>query len=100
MKGFNDGLRKAQESLIVALSILHAVEYDTVGDEVQYGPDDRALPKVHPPAPQGTLARLAAEFDLGTSQVGDGPPMLKAINAHTDPPLESDIVVDIDCHDC
>lgn len=59
---------------------------------MQYGLDNCALPKVCPLAPQGTLAHLAAEFDQGANQVGDGPPMLKVANAFMDSPLEGDII--------
>lgn len=89
---FNDGLLKARESPIVPLSTLRAIEYNSDRKEVQYGPDDCALPKVHPPPPQGMLARLVTEFDQGASQVGDGPPVLEAVNALMDPPSASDII--------
>lgn len=56
------------------------------------GPDDRALPKAHPPTPQRALAQLAVEFDQGTSQVDDDSLNLEAANAHMDPPLEGDNV--------
>lgn len=48
--GFNDGLLKAREFQAVPISTLYAAEYDS-DNEVQYGPDDRAIPKIHPPAP-------------------------------------------------
>lgn len=56
--GFNDGRQTT-----ILLSTLFVVKYDFDGKEVQYGPDDCALSKVHPPTSQGTLACLAAEFD-------------------------------------
>lgn len=89
---FNNGLLKAPESPVVPLSTLWAIKYDFDGEEIQYGPDDRALPKVRPSPHQGTLARLAAEFEQGASQVGDGPPMLEAVNALTDPHSVSDVI--------
>lgn len=93
--GFNNGLRSARESPIVPLSSLCTIEYDSDGEEVQYGPNDRALPKVYPPAPHGVLAHLAAKFDQGTSQVGDGPHVLEVVNTPLDPPLKSDTVADL-----
>lgn len=48
--GFNDGLLKAREFQAVPISTLYAAEYDS-DNEVQYGPDDRAIPKIRPPAP-------------------------------------------------
>lgn len=92
MTGFNDGLRSAQESLVIPLSTLRAIEYDSYNDEVQYGPDDHALSKACPLAPQGMLAHLAVEFDQGANQVGDNPFVLKVVNAPTNPPLESGII--------
>lgn len=49
--GFNDGLRKARKSPTAPLNILWAIEYDSDCEEVQYDPDECALPKVHPPPP-------------------------------------------------
>lgn len=92
--GFNDGLLKARESPAVPLNTLRAIDYDSDVKEVQYGPDEHALPKVHPSTPQGVLAYLATEFGQGTSQVSDGPAVFEAVNAHSNPPLEGDIVVD------
>lgn len=40
----------AWESLTILLNTLHAVDYDSDNEEVQYGPDDCALPKVRPSA--------------------------------------------------
>lgn len=86
--GFNDSLRMARESPAISLSTLRAVEYDSDSEEVQYGSDDRALPKVCPLTPQRTLARLATEFDQDTSQVGDDLPNPEVANARINPPLE------------
>lgn len=44
------------------------------------------------PPPQGLLARLAVEFDQGTSQVGDGPSALAAVNVLTDLSSASDVI--------
>lgn len=65
---FNDGFWVAWVSPAAPLSTLHAVEYETDGEEVQYGLDDCA--------PQKALVHLEVEFDQGTNQVGDDPPNL------------------------
>lgn len=79
MTGFNDSLWIAGESLAISLSTVCAVEYDSDGEKVQYGPNDCALPKVRPPTLQGMLAHLEAEFDQGTSQVSDDPLNLETV---------------------
>lgn len=58
MTGFNDSLWIAGESLAISLSTVCAVEYDSDGEKVQYGPNDCALPKARPPTLQGMLAHL------------------------------------------
>lgn len=55
---------------------------------MQYGPNDLALRKDHPPS-------LAAQFDQGTSQVGDDPPTFEAANGHMGPPLEGDTLANL-----
>lgn len=70
------------------------MEYDCNGEEVEYGPDDWALPKVCPHAPKGALACLAAYFDQGASQVNVDPPNSKAGNSHIDPHLGGDTLAD------
>lgn len=91
--GFNNGLLKACESPTIPFRTLCVIEYDYDGEEVQYGSNNCALLKVRPPPPHGTLDRLAAAFDQGASKVGDGPPVVEAVNALMDPPSASDVIV-------
>lgn len=92
---FNDGLRTACEALIIPLSTLCVLEYDSKSEEVQYGPSNRALLKTRPPALQGSLARFTAEFDQGNSQASANPSILKAANALIDPPPIADVLVNL-----
>lgn len=70
----------ARESLALPLSTLCVVEYNSDGDKVQYGLNDRSLLRAHPPAPQETLAYLTVEFDQGVGQVDTDPLNFEAIN--------------------